>query len=65
VYVRRDKPSADAITDQTNLDGKVPGQGSLIGSDALIPTDLMDELMRSAKLRPLTHPADAPPRSRL
>jgi Domain of unknown function (DUF222)/HNH endonuclease len=49
------------IADQTNLDGKVPAQGSLIGSDALIPTDLMAELVRSAKLRPLIHPADAPP----
>ena len=49
------------IADQTNLDGNVPAQGSLIGSDALIPTDLMAELVRSAKLRPLIHPADAPP----
>jgi hypothetical protein len=49
------------IVDQTNLEGNVPAQGSLIGSDALIPTDLMDELVRSAKLRPLIHPADAPP----
>jgi hypothetical protein len=49
------------IADQTNLDGAVPAPGSLIGSDALIPTDLMAELARSAKLRPLIHPADAPP----
>jgi hypothetical protein len=49
------------IVDQTNFEGNVPAQGSLIGSDALIPTDLMDELVRSAKLRPLIHPADAPP----
>jgi hypothetical protein len=49
------------IADLTNLDGNVPAQGSLIGSDALIPTDLMAELVRSAKLRPLIHPADAPP----
>jgi Domain of unknown function (DUF222) len=49
------------ITDQTNLDGNVPAQGSLIGSDALIPAELMAELVRSARLRPLVHPADAPP----
>jgi hypothetical protein len=49
------------IVDQTNLEGNMPAQGSLIGSDALIPTDLIDELVRSAKLRPLIHPADAPP----
>jgi hypothetical protein len=49
------------IADQTNLDGKASAQGSLIGSDALIPTDLMAELVRSAKLCPLIHPADAPP----
>jgi hypothetical protein len=49
------------IVDQTNLEGNLPTQGSLIGSDALIPTDLIDELVRSARLRPLIHPADASP----
>ena len=33
----------------------------MIGSDALIPAELIAELAKSAKLRPLIHPADAPP----
>jgi hypothetical protein len=49
------------IADYTNLDDKALAQGSLIGSDALIPTDLLAELVRTAKLRPLIHPADAAP----
>ncbi len=33
----------------------------MIGSDALLPAELIAELAKSAKLRPLIHPADAPP----
>ncbi len=33
----------------------------MIGSDALIPAELLAELAISAKLRPLIHPADAHP----
>jgi hypothetical protein len=47
------------IADQTGVDGAAPG--SMIGSDALIPAELLAELAKSAKLRPLIHPADAPP----
>ena len=31
-----------------------------VGADALIPAELIAELARSAKLRPLIHPADEP-----
>jgi Domain of unknown function (DUF222) len=33
----------------------------MIGADALIPAELIAELARTAKLRPLVCPADAPP----
>ena len=47
------------IADQAGIDGNAPG--SMIGSDALLPAELIAELAKSAKLRPLIHPADAPP----
>ncbi len=46
------------IADQAGIDGAAPG--SMIGSDALIPGELIAELAKSAKLRLLIHPADAP-----
>ena len=57
-------PSAVVIhvlADQASLDGSAHSPGSMIGSDALIPAELIAELATSAKLRPLIHPADAPP----
>ena len=47
------------IADQAGIDGTAPG--SMIGCDALIPAELVTELAKQAKLRPLIHPADAPP----
>jgi hypothetical protein len=47
------------IADQAGIDGTAPG--SMIGSDALIPAELVAELAKQAKLRPLIHPADALP----
>jgi hypothetical protein len=47
------------IADRAGIDGTAPG--SMIGSDALIPAELIAELAKSAKLRPLIHPADALP----
>jgi Domain of unknown function (DUF222)/HNH endonuclease len=47
------------IADQAGIDGVAPGW--MIGSDALIPAELIAELAKSARLRPLIHPADAPP----
>src|ERR1700730_12905927 len=49
------------ISDQASLDGTAQTHGSMIGSDALIPPELIEDLAKSAKLRPLVHPADAPP----
>ncbi len=47
------------IADQAGIEGAAPG--SMIGSDALIPAELVAELAKSAKLRPLIHPSDSPP----
>ena len=49
-------PSRPLLTEttQNSLD-------AMIGSDALIPADLIADLAKSAKLRPLFHPADAAP----
>ncbi len=49
------------IADEAALDGSASTPGSMIGSDALLPAELIAELAKSAKLRPLIHPADAPP----
>ena len=49
------------IADEGTLDGTAPAPGSMIGSDALLPAELIADLAKSAKLRPLIHPADAPP----
>jgi uncharacterized protein DUF222 len=49
------------IAEQATVDGTGQLPGSMIGADALIPAELLAELARSATLRPLIHPADAPP----
>ncbi|MBV9350732.1 MAG: HNH endonuclease [Mycobacterium sp.] len=49
------------VANKTSLDGTAQTPGSMIGADAVIPAELVTELARSAKLRPLIHPADAPP----
>jgi hypothetical protein len=49
------------VADRASIEGVVQTPGSVIGSDALIPAELLAELARSATLRPLIHPADAPP----
>jgi hypothetical protein len=51
------------IADEATLHGTGHMPGSMIGADALIPAELVAELARSAKVRPLIHPADAPPES--
>jgi hypothetical protein len=51
------------IANEATLDGTGHMPGSMIGSDALVPAELIAELARSARLRPLTHPADLPPES--
>jgi hypothetical protein len=49
------------VAEQASVDATGQTPGSLIGLDALVPAELVAELARSAKLRPLVHPADAPP----
>jgi hypothetical protein len=49
------------VAEQASVEGRGLQAGSMLGSDALIPADLIAELARSAKLRPLTHPGDASP----
>ena len=49
------------VAEQASLDGTGQAPGSMIGADALVPAELVAELARSAKLRPLVHPADAAP----
>jgi len=49
------------VAEQASLDGTGQAPGSMIGADALVPAELVAELARSAKLRPLVHPADVAP----
>jgi len=49
------------IAEEAAITGNASSPGSMVGSDALIPAELLAELARSATLRPLIHPADAPP----
>ena len=49
------------VADEASLRAGGAAPGSLIGSDALIPADVIAELARTARLRPLIHPADAAP----
>jgi uncharacterized protein DUF222 len=49
------------VANQASIDGTAQTPGSMIGSDALIPAELIAQLAESARLRPLVHPGDAPP----
>jgi Domain of unknown function (DUF222) len=49
------------VAEQGTVDGTTQTPGSMIGSDALIPAEVIADLAKSAKLRPLFHPADAAP----
>lgn len=49
------------FAEQASLDGSGDNPGSFIGDDVLIPPELLAELARSARLRPLVHPMDAAP----
>ncbi|OBA63234.1 hypothetical protein A5647_05240 [Mycobacterium sp. 1100029.7] len=48
------------VASQSTVDGTSSEPGAIIGTDALIPADLIAELAAQAKLRPLVHPGDAP-----
>jgi len=49
------------IAEAANLEGTAATPASMIGADALIPAELIADLARSATLRRLVHPSDAPP----
>src|ERR1700722_12702281 len=49
------------IAEAASLEGTAAPPASMIGTDALIPAELIADLARSATLRPLVHPSDAPP----
>ncbi len=49
------------IAEQATVDGTGDAPGSLVGSEGLIPPELIAELARSARLVSLVHPADALP----
>jgi hypothetical protein len=49
------------VANESTLDGTKPDPGSIIGTDVLIPAELIAQLGDSARLRPLLHPGDAMP----
>ena len=48
------------VADQCAVDGANSDPGSIIGTDLLIPAELIAELASSATLLPVKHPGDAP-----
>ena len=52
------------IAEQATVDGTGEAPGVLAGSDWLIPAEVIADLAQRARLRPLVHPADAPPEPR-
>ncbi|BBY25333.1 HNH endonuclease signature motif containing protein [Mycobacterium stomatepiae] len=48
------------VANQSTVDGNAPEPGVVIGTDVLIPAELITQLAESAKLQQLTHPGDAP-----
>lgn len=49
------------VANQSTVDGASPDPGSIIGTNVLIPAELVAQLVVSSRLRPLVHPGDAPP----
>jgi hypothetical protein len=49
------------VADQATVEGSSQVPGYLIGGDQLIPAELVRELAKNAKTRPLINPLDAPP----
>ncbi|CQD18615.1 13E12 repeat-containing protein [Mycobacterium lentiflavum] len=49
------------VANQSTVDGTAPEPGAVIGTDTLIPAELITQLAESARLRPLVHPGTAPP----
>jgi hypothetical protein len=49
------------VAERSTIDGTGQTPGAMIGYEGLIPPELIAELAKAARLRPLIHPADAPP----
>ncbi|MGH3643326.1 MAG: HNH endonuclease signature motif containing protein [Mycobacterium sp.] len=49
------------IAEQATVDGSGQAPAAMLGYEGLIPAELIAELAKAARLRPLIHPADAPP----
>lgn len=47
------------IAEQASLAGTGQAPGTMIGDDELVPAELLAELARTARLRPLIHPGEA------
>lgn len=51
------------IAEQATIDGAGDNPGAMLGSDWLIPADVIADLAKTSRVRPLVHPVDAPPES--
>ena len=49
------------IAEQATVDGTGVAPAAMIGFEGLIPAEMVTELAKAARLRPLVHPVDAPP----
>jgi len=49
------------VAEQGTVDGTSDVPGVLVGSDWLLPADVIADLARRARVQPLIHPEDAPP----
>lgn len=49
------------VADQSTIDGTGTNPGAMLGYEGLIPPELIVELAKAARLRPLVHPCDSPP----
>jgi Domain of unknown function (DUF222) len=60
------KPPASAVVihvvaEEAALEGRSAAPAVVLGSDWLVPAEVIAELAKTARQRPLIHPADAPP----
>ncbi|TQR87174.1 HNH endonuclease [Mycobacterium hodleri] len=46
------------IAEQATIDGTATTPGSMVGFEGLIPAEMITELAKAARLRPLVHPVD-------
>lgn len=63
-----ERPSSNVVvhvvTDAAVMNTPAPARPGLVLGGGIVPPSLVAELARSAKLRPLAHPGDAPPEPR-